>query len=294
MGHALLPCGIASIEDPGEADSALMQWAAAERRRFVDPVAASSALASAPRRLMAAWAARWVSAQLPQVTLGHRLAAALLATRADPNECADVMPRWAAFLIVLPPGLLPIPATAKQPAWNIDFVEVLHTPRLVSVVGSGRASERVLGMHYATFAEGLAVIDDRPIWEVDDDAPGLPHQRAMSLLWRFALAIEIEMSDAQNVRPPSPRILERHRASIGRNEPHPITFALTREVSIDCREAIRRYVEGGAGSSPTVRTLVRGHWRRQAVGPQGMLRKWLHIEPYWRGPFDGPIARARN
>jgi hypothetical protein len=20
------------------------------------------------------------------------------------------------------------------------------------------------------------------------------------------------------------------------------------------------------------------------------LRKWIHVEPYWRGPVDGPVA----
>lgn len=34
----------------------------------------------------------------------------------------------------------------------------------------------------------------------------------------------------------------------------------------------------------------RGHHKRQAHGTGGLLRKWIHVEPYWRGGEDAPIA----
>ena len=37
-----------------------------------------------------------------------------------------------------------------------------------------------------------------------------------------------------------------------------------------------------------VRSMTRGHWRNQACGPARKLRKRIWIEPFWRGPKDGP------
>lgn len=45
------------------------------------------------------------------------------------------------------------------------------------------------------------------------------------------------------------------------------------------------------GTSPTVRTLVQGHWRNQACGPKFSERKLIWIEPFWRGP---DLAEATN
>jgi hypothetical protein len=41
---------------------------------------------------------------------------------------------------------------------------------------------------------------------------------------------------------------------------------------------------------PSVQCLVRGHWKRQPCGHELQDRKWIQIEPYWRGPEDAPIA----
>lgn len=37
------------------------------------------------------------------------------------------------------------------------------------------------------------------------------------------------------------------------------------------------------------RHLVRGHWKNQSCGKGGLERRRLKIEPYWRGPEDGPV-----
>jgi hypothetical protein len=44
------------------------------------------------------------------------------------------------------------------------------------------------------------------------------------------------------------------------------------------------------GSSPTVRTLVQGHWRNQVCGPQWQERKLIWIQPFWRGPEFAEIT----
>ncbi len=51
-------------------------------------------------------------------------------------------------------------------------------------------------------------------------------------------------------------------------------------ISDELRQCIRR---GGGGQKLTYRTLVRGHWRNQACGPQRMQRRLKWIEPHIRG-----------
>ncbi len=65
---------------------------------------------------------------------------------------------------------------------------------------------------------------------------------------------------------------------------------LIREVKVDCRAAVAAYLSGERSKSPTVQTLVRGHYQRVAVGPGRTGRRWVHREPFWRGPEDAPVA----
>lgn len=50
----------------------------------------------------------------------------------------------------------------------------------------------------------------------------------------------------------------------------------------------------GNGSPLTVRYSVRGHWRNQPHGPARSLRKLMWIQPYWKGPEDGPVSPATH
>jgi len=43
-----------------------------------------------------------------------------------------------------------------------------------------------------------------------------------------------------------------------------------------------------------VRTRVSGHWRNQPYGPQRSLRRRQWIEPFWRGPEDGPLGPTKH
>lgn len=65
------------------------------------------------------------------------------------------------------------------------------------------------------------------------------------------------------------------------------TYKLGLPVQVDVREKIKEYLSGERSSAPTVRFLVRGHWKNQPCGPKGMDRKWIHVQSYWKG--EGPI-----
>jgi len=67
-------------------------------------------------------------------------------------------------------------------------------------------------------------------------------------------------------------------------------FKLTRPVRVDVREYVRLASERGERAALTVQRLVRGHWKNQPHGHERSERRFIHIEPYWRGPEDAPIA----
>lgn len=65
---------------------------------------------------------------------------------------------------------------------------------------------------------------------------------------------------------------------------------LTRDVKVDCRQHVRDYIRGASDRTLSVQHMVRGHWKMQKHGEGGAQRKFIHVEPYWRGPDDAPIA----
>jgi hypothetical protein len=70
-------------------------------------------------------------------------------------------------------------------------------------------------------------------------------------------------------------------------------FVVGTPVHVRTVDYVRDYIRLGARGtrgSRRVQTLVRGHWKHQPCGTGGTDRKFIHIEPYWRGPEDAPIA----
>jgi len=67
------------------------------------------------------------------------------------------------------------------------------------------------------------------------------------------------------------------------------SYELQSAIRINLHQAMRDFVAHG-GKAPTVQSLVAGHWKRQAHGPQNSLRRLQHIQPYWRGDVDAPVG----
>jgi hypothetical protein len=72
-------------------------------------------------------------------------------------------------------------------------------------------------------------------------------------------------------------------------DPESRLYTLCRPVRVDVRPSLDAFLRG-TSRTPTVQSLVAGHHKRQPYGPGGSERKWIYVEPYWRGPEDGPIA----
>jgi hypothetical protein len=107
------------------------------------------------------------------------------------------------------------------------------------------------------------------------------------MMLRFVLGCLLEMSDTavaesfRKQKQKGPPVADRGR------EPKSWVFRLSRDVKIDCREWVRGASERGDKRMMTIQSLVRGHWKPKLSEKLG---RPVHIEPYWRGPEDAPIA----
>lgn len=217
-------------------------------------------------------ALHWASCGFPRVVLSHRLAASLMCTSVDES---NVSFPWETFSIVVPTGLVTLDG---QTVHEVMF-------RREGAVGAVSLSWALTPPN-AGFMVGKSLTG----WTVND-APGLaPEKKAIDVLVRLVLGVSVELDTSVyqeliQLGPPRPKLRKR-----GDGVPTCWTFKLTRDVNVDMREPLRQYLFGGKGRSPTVQIMVRGHHKRQPCGPGLSERKWIHIEPYWRGPEDAPIA----
>ena len=243
---------------------------------------------------MVLWAARWAGCSFPQVALPHRLAASLLSTRIDGEALEMVREPWPAYRILVPDGLIVVPdKLAPGSMMSVDFLSVFDAGSFVHITASSRSSEYSFSVGHRTLARGLTTTsDDEP--EFGTPTPehlrvDAQQERALEVLWRLMVGVALEMSDPARVAEPrkQPKSTGDSRT---RGLPQALTYVLQREVVIDCRDAVKAYLSGARRQSLTVQILVRGHWKRQTMGSRGAQRKWIHVEPYWRGPEDAPAA----
>jgi hypothetical protein len=203
-----------------------------------------------------------------------------MATQADDAEAMSCSP-WGAYLIEIPSELIRV--RLKSGPTSFDAVAVWHpdTEAVGRFVVFSRDSHAMI-MGRLSFPLPDLADGSQGAFSIDDQAA---LNRARDCMARLIICTELEMSDPTRVK--RPPVAKRGKGDDG--APSGI-HRLLREVRVDCREAIASYVSGERSTSPSVQTLVRGHFQRVAVGAGRVGRKWVEKEPYWRGPEDGPMA----
>lgn len=270
-----------------EAYEALIQWARDEEREMF---LTSMHLPSEQIGILGA--ARWADQAFPRYVIPHTYAAALMATSITNDVIDDVRPPYKAFMIDVPVGLLSIwndKTGAEAPLrWIlVQYVEtydgkpvwqyVAHTDESLCIWRHG-VTTRGLGEPDlpGNSWEGcsfLAPKDDR------DD-------RVAALIGRLIVGVCLASMIPGNSKPTS----KHSRTDPERMTESDIrTFRLGRALKLDFREPIREYISGKKSSVPSVRTLVRGHFKTQRHGPGNSLIKVIWREPYMRGPEEAPV-----
>lgn len=239
-------------------------------------------------------AVSWAADAFSTIDLGAKLASELAATTTSPAHASTVVHPWNAYRVTVPPGVLSdhgdwILVVAPEQAKGIVTIAVLDDKTIVMSRMQSIADLVRMGDSAWTGLEGLKrgitspIVSVRGGIERETDA----ERRALALLHNIVVgtAVELEKRRAEtgrNLQPP------RGASVVGaRGEPRGWTFQLSRPVHVDVREAIREYVRGG-GRSPIVRSLIRGHRKRQRFGRGLSELRWITIAPHLRG--RGPLA----
>ena len=223
---------------------------------------------------------KWEKVAFATLEPGAKLAASLMATKVSPEAVEDVQPPWPSFAVDVPPSVL---------SDSRAFM-------LVYSGGDGRYTVMTSyqGLFFAGAVESFSkfaqleiefdVRDGNPIGQDVTDHV----QRVNALLGRLVVNLCVELDNEEFKKTPSTS-LRRTKVDAG-GIPAALVYKIGRPVKLDVRGDIRAYVAGGRASVPNVRTLVRGHWKMQPHGVGRGSRKRLHVEPYWRGPEDAPVA----
>lgn len=232
----------------------------------------------------------WALNGFPLVNVtDSKFAASLMATRV-PCELAELtVPPWSTFRIALPPDLVTL--EAADDSEHVARIDVM----------TGIANRRRLWTVIAYGPRQIAALTEVPtedLCEEVEERSVIPSvlaltewdRRAMRLLARLALGCCLAFDRASAGQPSIRQSMKAKRR--GSKAPTILRYNLGRPVRVDARAYVKDYLGGarGARGPVTVQSLVRGHWKHQPHGVGGKDRKFIHVEPYWRGPEDAPIA----
>lgn len=290
--------------NPLELDKQMMQPSLREASRFCDGQAATlvdqadaATDGSAFERTAAIWfsahklAVDWFRSGLPKVSIGSRHAAALMCTRMPSDVAPELRMPWSAFAIDIPEDVgaelygLPVRQVFVHRSTTHDdflgFFEELGEIKVSFCVASPRQDMFDVPVPVSAVAD-LRQLAERAE-QFDDES-----HRGSSALMLLALGVIAELNQPRESAAiahgtSKPRLNRRGESIVS-------TFALSRDIKVDCREAVREYMRGARGTSPTVQSLVRGHWKKQPCGTARSDRRLIFVEPYWRGPETAPIA----
>lgn len=229
--------------------------------------------------------ARWQADGFPRVVAKPRLSASLMATGIAREQMVDVLPPWRAFVIEIVDSPLTLAAAGSKVAHPIDRVEVHYSTHhhglpswtLLASCKSGVSLQR-MSVRPEDWLNDIAYQGPADAFSSELEDGDL---RTLELLSRLVAGLCLHLSpealtDAERRARGKSYRSERRGPAVLRD------YVTSDAVTADVRSAVAEYAAHG-GRAPTVRRLVRGHWKRQHHGEGRALRKWIHVEPYWRG-----------
>lgn len=239
--------------------------------------------------------ASWAKELYPQIVIGHKFAAALVAT----NLSLDVLPLlhapFKAFRIMLPNDMF-YARNVRGERVAIRCVCVQHYTQ-DDKERWAFSSEGVDGKNIVQACSWDSQTMIKPPSQLTKDESGEPlgddeifitdeDLRTTTLLSRLIIAVCLAMSDPTVSRPIGAQHERSARDSNDKiAEPAVRIFQVGKPVSFDLREQVAGYLRGERGRL-AVRSIVRGHFKPNLGAKLGRI---IWVEPYERGPGDGPI-----
>lgn len=235
------------------------------------------------------FAGRWGSLACPVARLDLKWSASVCCSSIPEELFGLIRPPWSHFVIELPRGL--------GFTFLINDVETPMASVCVSRL-SRAVRSRVAGIvdgwsirPYAASGRSVkqAVLTDEQLFsgmQAPEQAPS-PCTRTTEMLGPLigAVCMAFNSGGSQKLSGRS----DAARRARGARYPTRNEYMVGRPVVVDLTERVRSHIEGVIRGSLKVQGIVRGHWKNQPHGTGSTQRKFIHVEPYWRGPEDAPI-----
>jgi hypothetical protein len=243
----------------------------------------------------------WYGFGMPTLEVGHKLAANLIVTKPSRELLAETPMPFPVFLLYVPSGLLYAQGSSGIAEMRAVFVGcrsmartqaearwcscvLLDSPQMLWRVHH-TLEDLVLSDKVYPSPEMLSVFDK----DLDD-----LDERNQELVHRLVGNLILYVSDPERLKPigagHGPRSPSRKR---GDPLPTRRVFRVVGDVKHDFRHFVKEYARG-TGKKIDLQRFVEGYFKMQHHGPRGSLRKRIHVESYWRGPEDAPIAQRRH
>lgn len=225
-------------------------------------------------RMMQFSLSHWRWCGYPRLVLSHKHAASLMCTNMGSDVLPDLRPPWPAFAVDVPLGLV-----KDQDGYNV--ASMIATIDATGAWAVAMADHPDAKLDFISGDGGLTSL----LVEERESHNKYPHR---PLLARLVVGAALEATQLRiSTNPSKAAPIKRDRRT---GFPETITFQIRRDIKVDCRQYVSDVCSGRASSAPTVQSLVKGHTKRQAFGKGNAQRKFIFVEPYWRGPEDAPIA----
>lgn len=254
-----------------------------------------------------AWHGKWYHYGCQSIEIDEKFAASLCATKIAKSELDYVRLPWPCFIVRVPKFLQTMTINGER----LKSIVVNHVRYSgpTSVVGQ----QKIEGAHVdfdryqlhlitsnkyrilpaqslSQWAEPnpMRAYDEIRLMEVEHSEID---RRQLEVIGRLVLGAIISMNEPKFHKTYG-RLPKGKKPSLGspRYGTHNdvMLHKVGKPVRVDARDTIAAYVTGQTGRVTNVRTLVAGHWKNQPHGPKSSLRRWQHIECYWRGDEDAP------
>lgn len=224
----------------------------------------------------------WMECGFPIVEVAPSLAASLMVTRLPRDICPYLKLPWRCFAIKFP-GVTSVYdlAIVLQPVGSEKIQLHLYGPKICEI-GFEPSLATYADLEYVSTANNDSPIGEGEVKEA---------MTASKLAGRLLCGICNEMNGFAKEIADGPR-LSSSKANRNRKSKLPArwVFRLTRPVKHDFRKAINDHFTGRSRGKLSLQHCVMGHYKWQHYGFDRALRKIIHVEPYWRGPEDAPIA----
>jgi len=252
------------------------------------------------------WHGKWYHYGCQSLDVEEKYAASLCATKVAPGELEYVRLPWPCFVVRVPKFLQHLKVNGE----GLRLIVVNHFRYSGNTKVTGK--QNLEGeIELERFNLSLMTANKYRILPASSLAdwaqPNVGHgydefrlvevehsevdRRQLEVIGRLVLGAIISMNTKAHRRlgPLGPKV----KPSLGSprygTDNQVVLHKIGRPVKVDARETIAAYVSGQKSRVTNVRTLVAGHWKNQPHGPKSSLRRWQHIECYWRGDEEAPL-----